>query len=101
MRPYVGVAIYVSMIGRAIDIQFTSADSEEEAERQIRELSCKELTEKGHDVKPAPIVLVKEVPQDLIDKYATPKPGHEIVRAVIPDEDRRFTNMPPPPDRTR
>lgn len=99
MRLYGGVAVYTSMIGNLLDIQFAEAISEEEAKRKISEASCQEMREQDPRAFPV-MVFVKEIPQELIDKHATSRKASEMPRAVIPDEQRGRTQGPhlPPLD---
>ena len=93
-RLYVGVAIYRTLIGSLNDILFTEADSEEEAKIKITKESHKKALEQDSRAG-YPVVFVAEVPQALIDKYATPRPSPEVVDAVISDEQRGVPRVPP------
>jgi len=70
MQLYAGVAIYKTLVGSRVGLHFAEAISEEEAKskifRESYEYALKEDPKAG-----GPVVIVTEVPQDMIDKYST------------------------------
>jgi len=90
-------ALFRNIISR-IRVRCIEANSDAEAEGKGLEFMRSEapMSEEWFDHN----ALVLQIPRNLIDKYATPKPDKpepdksEMVWAVIPDEQRGVTNVP-------
>lgn len=89
MRLYAGVATYSYTTVSSRDICFIEASSQEEAERNMARVLYAKAFELYSRAE-LPVVFMREIPQKLINKHATPRPPSktETVWAAIPDEQR-------------